>query len=76
MSKLSQTNARPTKSAAPQIGQQDAIDMLIAWVAMAAELGLDVQQYYNPVMGRFTVRVGGVVANGDRVEIANKRNEI
>lgn len=44
---------------------QDALDMLVNWVQMARNLGLDVETLFNADKGRLAVRVNGVRITDD-----------
>ena len=73
MSRQSTANEKPTGSKErPQMAEQDALDMLLNWIDMARNLGMDVEALYNTDRQRFTVRVNGVVANDGDIVVAKK----
>lgn len=70
MSKQLVAKEPPRTSKKPLPGEQDALDMLLNWVDMARNLGMEIEALYNPDRQRFTVRVNGVVANGGDLVVA------
>ena len=67
----SATRKQPDSSR-PGPGKQDVLEMLLAWCELATEIGLVVEQLYNPDKGRFSVRVGDVMLNEGMLMVVNQ----